>query len=305
MGAICRRIVYITKGMPMKKFPGWDKTDGVSVSPQEMNSAFDAVMKKSMDVAVQRRRIPLFAVIGIAAAAIIAILSPLSAWLWVSRHQTPQPVMCQATTARGEIREIVLSDGTKAILNSESVLVYPETFGRQRSVFLSGEASFDVTSDDKHPFFVKTTDVTIKVHGTRFNIDAYYDDSSVSATLLRGVITAWPEKEPDRTYTLEPNQCFLFEKSSGKVSVSPVNALESVAWEQNNLCFRSESIQSVIRTLERCYNVDIILMTDRYDKAILTASFIHGETLDELMDAICMIVPGMRYTRDGEKIYLK
>ena len=90
MGAICRRIVYIIKGMPMKKFPGWDKTDGVSVSPQEMNSAFDAVMKKSMDVAVQRRRIPLFAVIGIAAAAIIAILSPLSAWLWVSvtRHHS-------------------------------------------------------------------------------------------------------------------------------------------------------------------------------------------------------------------------
>ena len=203
------------------------------------------------------------------------------------------------------VKSRILPDGTKAVLNAESILVYPETFGPDRSVFLSGEASFDVTSDEAHPFFVRTTDITVKVHGTRFNVSAYHDAPATTATLLRGVITAWPEKEPARAVTLSPNQYFAYEKESGAVTVEPVNALESVAWEESNLCFRSASIQSVIRTLERCYNVDIILTTDRYDKAVLTARFIHGETLDELMDAICMIVPGMRYTRDGEKIYLK
>ena len=31
----------------------------------------------------------------------------------------------------------------------------------------------------------------------------------------------------------------------------------------------------------------------------------NGETLDDLMGAICMIVPGMKYTREDNKIYIK
>lgn len=292
----------------MKTFPGWSKTEGADVSPRELDAAFNAVMEKAGAVrreGTPRRRIPWVRVAGIAAAVLIAVLSPLAAWLWASRQEAPAPAICQASTARGEVREVVLPDGTKAVLNAESLLVYPETFGPERSVFLSGEASFDVTSDEAHPFFVRTADITVKVHGTRFNVSAYHDGTATTATLLRGVITAWPEKDPGRSVTLKPNQSFTYDRETGAVTTAPGNALESVAWEERNLCFRSVSVQSAIRTLERCYNVDIILTTDRYSNAVLTASFIHGETLDELMDAICMIVPGMRYTRDGDKIYLK
>ena len=287
----------------MEKFPGWDRIDGGEVPQEEIDAAWLAVQRK-IQVSETRRPGRAFW-LAIAAAIAVALISPLAAWMWASRKEAPAPRMCQVATSRGEVTEVILPDGTKAVLNAESVLVYPEKFGRDRSVYLSGEASFDVTSDEEHPFFVRTSEVTVKVHGTRFNVNAYFDEPAVKATLYRGVITAWPEGSEDRAVTLKPNQYFAYEKETGAVTTASANALESVAWESGNLCFRSASIRSVINTLERRYDVSIILTTSKYDANVITASFIHGETLDDLMGAICMIVPGMKYTREDNKIYIK
>ena len=72
-----------------------------------------------------------------------------------------------------------------------------------------------------------------------------------------------------------------------------------------NIQILTKKFLSVINTLERRYDVSIILTTSKYDANVITASFIHGETLDDLMGAICMIVPGMKYTREDNKIYIK
>lgn len=287
----------------MDDFQGWDTIDAKDVSPEEIDAAWNAVQAR-IKPAVKVHR-PVWTAIVVAAAVTIAVISPITAWILAHRYPRLLPQICQVSTSRGEVSEIILPDGTKVVLNAESVLVYPESFGKERSVFLSGEASFDVTSDEHHPFYVRTSDIIVKVHGTRFNVNAYFDEPSVKATLYRGVITAWPERSEDSAVTLKPNQYFAYEKETGAVTTSSTNALEAIAWESGNLCFRSASIRSVIRTLERRFGVTISLTTGQYDENVITANFIHGETLDELMDGICMIVPGMKYTRDDDRIYLK
>lgn len=285
----------------MEKFKGWDSIDSSKVSREETDAAWIAVQKK-----IERpARVWRFGWFAVAAAVAVALISPVAAYVWVSRQEVNVPLMCQTSTSRGEVREVILPDGTKAVLNAETVLVYPEKFGAERSVFLSGEASFDVTSDEAHPFYVKTSDVTVKVHGTRFNVNAYFDSPSVRATLYRGVITAYPSDSEERAVTLAPNQYFDYERQTGAITTATTNALEAVAWENGDLCFRSVPIRSVAKIIERRFDVTIDLTTDRYNSAVITANFIHGETLDDLMGAICMIVPGMRYTREENRIYLK
>ena len=78
-----------------------------------------------------------------------------------------------------------------------------------------------------------------------------------------------------------------------------------MSWESGALCFRSEDIHSVIRLLQRRFGVRVYLTTSNYDNAVITARFIHGETLDDLMEALCSIIPGMHYTHEGDTIYLK
>src|SRR5690606_34457944 len=61
----------------------------------------------------------------------------------------------------GKQFDVVLSDGTHVFLNSGTSLRYPVTFikGKDRTVFLSGEAYFEVAKDEGHPFVVDANEI--------------------------------------------------------------------------------------------------------------------------------------------------
>ena len=56
----------------------------------------------------------------------------------------------------GRANTLVLSDGTKVILNAATTFRYPTSFGeKNRMVYLEGEAYFEVAKDEEKPFVVK------------------------------------------------------------------------------------------------------------------------------------------------------
>ena len=61
----------------------------------------------------------------------------------------------------GEYR-LVLSDGTRIYLNAESSLRFPDVFGDERKVYLTGEAYFEVTQDSLRPFLVEFEGACVK-----------------------------------------------------------------------------------------------------------------------------------------------
>ncbi|MEI6277676.1 MAG: FecR family protein [Prolixibacteraceae bacterium] len=91
------------------------------------------------------------------------------------------------TVPLGSRSKVTLADGTEINLNSGSELTYANSYTSQnRNVTLSGEAFFQVKSDAKHPFLVKTKNFDIRVTGTRFNVCAYSEDVLASTTLAEG-----------------------------------------------------------------------------------------------------------------------
>ena len=78
---------------------------------------------------------------------------------------------------RGGEYFVILDDGTKVWLNSETEFRYPVTFEDERRVVeLSWEAYFQVVRDEKRPFIVKTRGLQTRVLGTEFNVQAYLTD---------------------------------------------------------------------------------------------------------------------------------
>jgi ferric-dicitrate binding protein FerR (iron transport regulator) len=298
--------------MSTEKFKGWDSIDGSSVSSEEIEETFRTMMAKAKSLESQynrqyhRHNSFLRPMLYAAAAVAFLLMTTLTVKYALERNQQPTELSyTQTTTAKGEIREVVLPDQTKVVLNAGSILIYPESFGKDRSVFLSGEAIFDVTPSKEHSFIVKTSDVSVRVYGTKFNVRSYLDDKDISVTLCRGAIAAFPNGREDKAVHIIPNQNYTYDKVSKSYTTSNVNALESTSWEGGDICFRSESIHDIIKTIERKYNVNVYLSTGKYDKALITARFVNGESLDELMDVICQIVPGMKYRIDDSNVYLK
>ncbi|MDD4638942.1 MAG: FecR family protein, partial [Bacteroidales bacterium] len=92
-------------------------------------------------------------------------------------------------TGGSSLSNIILPDGTRVWLNSNSKLIYPENFSKNsRRVMLYGEACFKVINDKKHPFIVETSKSRIQVLGTTFNVKAYAGEDKEETTLLEGSI---------------------------------------------------------------------------------------------------------------------
>ena len=104
----------------------------------------------------------------------------------LSAYAKDLPERHSLTVPRGQTFKLILSDGTEVYLNADSRLVYPSRFtGKERSVFLDGEAYFRVAKDAGHPFIVRTQTLQTRVLGTEFNVRTYTADDC-HVTLVKG-----------------------------------------------------------------------------------------------------------------------
>ena len=86
----------------------------------------------------------------------------------------------EISTAYGEQKRLVLPDSSEVWLNAGSTITYPKTFTKEnRVVTLDGEAYFSVRKDDAKPFIVETSQLSVKVLGTKFNVKAYANDANI------------------------------------------------------------------------------------------------------------------------------
>lgn len=104
-----------------------------------------------------------------AAVFLVPLLSVTAAYFYTRSH-TAGAEMVQCIVPNGQQDRITLPDGSIVTVNSGSTLVYPQQFtGKQRSVFLLGEANFEVAKNKAKPFIVQTGYLEIEALGTTFN----------------------------------------------------------------------------------------------------------------------------------------
>ena len=283
--------------MKTEIFEGWDGIDGGELSEKAVDGALRRVFRRSARGRVLR--------VAAAVAAGLLMAFPLSLLMREERTVPVSVPMIAVSASAGEVKEVVLPDESRVMLNSESFLSYPEAFGERREVFLAGEASFDVTSSPEHPFLVRTPSILVSAHGTKFNVRSYFDENESVATLGRGALAVCPSGNASVPAELGPGESYVYCPSSGKAEVVHADVADAFCWEYGNLSFRGRPLSYVIRELERRFPVRVFLATDRYDRARLTASFVHGESPEEIVSAICRIVPGLNYEIKGGDIYLK
>ncbi len=158
--------------------------------------------------------------------------------------------------ARGGQYRIKLADSTFVHLNSASELKYPIDFaGAERHVFLKGEAWFEVTKDTK-PFIVETSNLTVKVYGTKFavNTNVRNVEQVVLASGSVGVSTIGGTKE----VRIQPNQLAELSLGPSEISVSEVDVYNYIAWRDNVFVFESKTLSDIARVLENSYDIDFV-----------------------------------------------
>lgn len=101
---------------------------------------------------------------GLAAAA-----SVLIGGIFVWTALVPR-MLSDYSTGPGEQKHVVLADGSRVLLNTDSAISLDWSVDRRRIVLLKGEAEFNVAKDSRRPFVVAAGNVSVRALGTIFDV---------------------------------------------------------------------------------------------------------------------------------------
>lgn len=166
--------------------------------------------------------------------------------------------MNQLYVPQGGEYYIVLEDGTRVWLNSDTKLEFPHHFQKdKREIAIHGEAYLEVAHNSEKPFYVETGSSRIHVTGTAFNVRNYSDEQFSSVVLAQGRVQMEDKENGSVLAVLAPSKKFAMSNNSGKYSVAIANLELELAWRKGLFAFENEPLSSIARMLERWYNIHI------------------------------------------------
>lgn len=191
------------------------------------------------------------------------------------------------TAPQGSVVKLTLPDGSTARLAGGSILEFPERFvnNLRKVELINGEGFFDIQHNPKQPFVLNTGNTTIRVLGTRFNVNNT-DQSKLAITLTQGSI-AFSQTGATLTKTiLKPGQQLIYNKNLSVIeSLSKADTSYVTSWTIGTLWFKHTPMREVLRRLERHYGVSFTLHNQADLNVPLTGKF-RGQPISRILHLI-------------------
>jgi transmembrane sensor len=207
----------------------------------------------------------------------------------------------QVLTAANETKQVILPDGSKVFMNQQSTLRYSKDLtGAERSIFLEGEAYFEVTKQPARPFVVYANGTRTQVLGTTFDIKAYAT-SPVEIAVLTGRVSVSRKTEgterPAENLVLTPGRKAIF-KQDAELEENAIHDPNFMAWKERRLVFDGMQLKDVFETLEKFYSVKIILEDTSFERLPVRSTFDDATNEDHVLNVVAATV-GLTWKKEN------
>ncbi len=245
------------------------------------------------------------------AAAVILLLAVWGGYQYVSNQATGSEASLAVDREKGgTIRrmndtsadmKIELTDGSLVMLSPHGILEYPAQFASdRREVNLRGSAFFQVSRNPGLPFYVNTGDITTKVLGTSFRVEAGSSNGSVEVSVRTGKVAVFP-RNPSGEQTsgkvksgviLTPNHQVVYSQASQSFVTGLVKQPEVIASPEAAgnpvlpFIFEDTPLSAVLTRMEAAYGIEILLENDELGKCLFTADLTEQPLFIKL-DLLC------------------
>jgi transmembrane sensor len=224
-------------------------------SDDERRTAYDKALRLSLTVDREAlvladrladrpaaRRAPMLWGAGLMTVAAVAVT-------FAALHPRPEPKTTVYVTAKGERRDIVLADGTRIALSTDSRLSVDIRPDRRELTLASGEAAFKVVHDPSRPFTVNVGDRVLRDIGTEF--DAARRDGLITVSVREGMVSMERTEDSRRRVTLGPGSRAEHREGSQEVMVLAANTEDAFSWRSGRLIYRDRPLSEVVDDLNR------------------------------------------------------
>ncbi len=245
------------------------------------------------------QRSMLFYISRIAAILILALI----VWYGYNKFSHNETWIAEATGEK-ETKELVLPDGTRVTLNTNSTLKYPEKFGKtSRNVELVGEAYFEVAKNPEKPFLISAQNTLTRVVGTAFNLRAIPNEEEVVLTVEEGKVAfSSGEDENKKTVNLAAGDRGIMNKVTQSLTESKNEDTNFMAWKTKRLSFKNTPLIKVAEDLSRYYQVKFEIENPRYDSVEVSIDF-DNYTIDQIIEALSFT--GIQITKKEDTYYME
>jgi transmembrane sensor len=263
-------------------FEAWLKADlrhvGAYAKAEAVLAQLDRAGAAGADVLRVQSRVPgqqtlkrRAMLVGSAAAA-LAVAAGGATWLTRLLRQTSY------STRIGEIKEVVLADGSLVTLNTNSSIIVHYTKYQRQIHLIQGEALFDVAKDRTRPFIVTAGDTQVRAVGTSFTV-CLLPQQPVRVVVREGVVEfkrpQVPQASPVRlaanTVAVAPTEAPILTEPVASQQVS-----RNLAWREGRLAFDNEPLVDAARQFARYSDIEIDVTPD-LEKQTVTGLFVSND----------------------------
>lgn len=213
------------------------------------------------------------------------LIFALIGWWLVDKQDVFKAITYASVTTSDSVQTtVVLPDGTKVWLNYGSELQYSRRFKANRTLQLKGEAYFEVAHDSIHPFVVQANDASVRVLGTKFNVEAYANTAIDNVTVTEGRVSYGAGQE---TVNLIAGDKGLFSKETGAVQKTINDDANFLSWKTKAFVFDNTQLTDALNDLAKVYRFTFKLSEPSLNNLTLTAQFTN-RPLDEILQTISL-----------------
>ncbi len=212
--------------------------------------------------------------IAIAYGLIFALLSPLAYNFFFTKN---------FLTGNAQNETVLLSDGTKIILNSKSKIIYGRNYNiDNRSIKLTGEAYFEVEKNDL-PFTIETAYGVISVLGTSFNVRSREDGFEVGVNDGR-------IKLSNESYSihLSKGQFIEVESSFEEKDIVDISIKEYPDWINQKFYCNETRLDELCSEIERTFDIQIKFL-DQNLKNLTITGIIEASDLNDVLYTVSLL----------------
>ena len=201
---------------------------------------------------------------------------------------------------RGGEYKVRLADGTLVYLNSATRMKYPVKFDeKERKVYLSGEAYFEVAKDPERPFFVEMEGVEVRVYGTSFNVNTH-QKGNIQTVLVKGSIGV-KVLSSGMESMIRPGQMAEFKQGNTKVDVKDVNVAVYTDWKDGIFRFENQRLEDILAVLSNWYDMNVFYQTVSVKELHFSGYMERYKDVSVILEAITLST-GVTFSIQGKTI---
>ncbi|MBV8251888.1 MAG: FecR domain-containing protein [Chitinophaga sp.] len=243
------------------------------------------------------------------AAAVIAGLVLIGAYFFMKRTHNEQMM---ASTHFGEIRQVMLPDGSQVELNANSKITYSKNWekGSNREVWLEGEALFNVIHINKdtnqikaeEKFLVHTKDLTITVLGTMFDVRQRRQKTEV--VLESGKIKLSFSNGKAQDIIMLPGQIVSYNHEENKLITATTSPEKYSAWKNQKLILQDPTVNDILLYLEDNFGKRIIMQDPALNNRTVSGPILIS-SLDDALFVLSTVLNTEVVKQDSNTIVMR